>query len=188
MHKLLTEGELGCLMIRIPDYDGYKILEWSEKSIPASVLTDSGLEREVHTTVAYGFSPDVYALEVFDAVKKITGNAPVQLKLGTVGRFATNPKFDVIKVAIESPQMVALHRAIRGIFGERLNVSYADFKPHLTLAYVKKGACPFLDGHGQFVNELFNGRVFVYSSAGRKQKTEFVVPLTEAQAVTSLAG
>ena len=60
-------------MIRLPDYDGLNIVKWSEQSIPQDILRDEGIEREAHVTIAYGFAPDVYAEEVFESVKKITG-------------------------------------------------------------------------------------------------------------------
>lgn len=167
---LLTEAELGCLMVRLPLDGATKILRWSEAHIQPSDLADDGIEHEIHVTIAYGFTADVQADEVFDAVEKITGGDPLVFQLGDISRFATNPEYDVIKVEVTGPALARLHYGLRAVFKERLQVTFPDYKAHLTLAYVKKGARRDLDGHGKFNGETHIARLLVYSEPNSARK------------------
>jgi len=179
--RLLTEGKAGCLMLRLPEYDSFKVVEWQDKHIPTSELADDGFERMPHCTVAFGFVPGVEAAEVFDAAMKITAGQPIQFGLGTISRFDTNEKYDVIKVDVISEMLTSVHYALREVFGDKLEVTYDDFKPHMTLAYVRKGALKELDGNDSFYGQLFNGIDLIFSSPDHSDKEEFVLePISEA--------
>lgn len=168
-HSLLTEGELGCLMLDFEDADAFKIIDWGQKNIPEEVLDPSkGREREVHVTIAYGFHNTVSVNEI-----KPWLPYPIPLTLGKISRFRND--VDVIKVEVHSPVMEKLHYALRKHFGPKLEVSFPEFKPHLTLAYVQSGACPALDGNDYFSWQRFIGRSFTYSTPTRSSKTKFTV-------------
>lgn len=166
-------------MIRIPLVDAAKIIKWSEENIPDCCLADDGREREMHVSVCFGFANDVQSDEVFDAVRKITAGNPIVLQLGNVSRFETNPEYDVIKIDVESESLSALHYALREVFGDRVTVTFPDFRAHLTLAYTKKGALKDLDGHGKFNGDIYLARDFVYSEPDSKHKS-FMTILSES--------
>jgi hypothetical protein len=56
---------------------------------------------------------------------------------------------------------------------------YPDYKPHVTLAYVKPGACPELDGNTDFDEQKMVCTEFEYSDA-QKQKTTVLFKAPEA--------
>ena len=167
-HNLLTEGELGCLMLDLPPSDAFKVIKFNEENIPEASLAPDGREREVHITVAYGFLNTVPADEVRALITE-----PIQISLGKISRFRNQT--DVIKVEVISPGLERLHYALRDHFGPRLEISYKDFTPHLTLAYVVSGECMEVDGSDYFSGQRYVGKDFTYSSPSRSKKVRFSV-------------
>lgn len=148
-------------MARLETPDAANVLKWSHEKIPAAVLTGDGWEAEVHTTVAYGFTPAVNALRMQQALAK-WGKKEVVFALGKIGRFES-PEHDVLKVEVISEDLNTLHYFLREEFGEDLQVTFPDYKAHLTLAYVKKGACPELNDNAKFDGETYVVKKLVFS-------------------------
>lgn len=95
-------------------------------------LTADGRETEPHITVKYGLMPDTLA-----AVAQVTDRTePFYLEFGEVG-FFSNPEFDVVRVEVVSPELMALHDAIQKAAPHV--TTHPIYQPHLTLAYVKPG-------------------------------------------------
>lgn len=163
----LTESKLGCLMAKIPQSDAFKILRFSEQNIPESELADDGREREVHVTVAYGFLPEVTPSD-FPRIK------PVKFELGKISLFEPSPSRQsyVVKVEVISSDLKSLHYHLRDCFGDRLQVTFDDYKPHLTLAYCKPGAScvKSLDGSAYFDGMKFECSDFIFSRHDRSAK------------------
>jgi len=146
------------------------VLEWNQLNIPDDVLhTDpdggKGREREPHVTVKYGLlSPDIP--EELRQICKETPPFPVFL--GTVSLFTTNPEFDVVKIDVESPWLRKLNQQISDTLPHE--DTHPEYKPHLTLAYVEKGACDHLVGDDPFkaegVQREFTAYGLNFSGAG----------------------
>ena len=138
--------EYACLMVDISDGLKEKILKWNFSSITDTDLyTEEGHGRELkpHVTLKYGLldeDPEIF-------FKEIPGK-PIPFTLGPITRFTTDPQYDVLKVDVISPELAALNKKISDKF--RNEDSHPVYKPHLTLAYVKKGAAPQLDGNDAF--------------------------------------
>ena len=92
---------------------------------------DYGRETEPHVTALYGLlNHDPVA-----ASAAIAGSGPVTVKLGKLGMFESKD-YDVLKVNVEGDSLHALNRRLRS---QPYYSDYDDYKPHLTLAYLKKG-------------------------------------------------
>jgi 2'-5' RNA ligase len=101
------------------------------KSLPDEVIAEEGREAEPHITVRYGLIDEA---EV--AVDALKGFGEITAKVSGVGVF-NSKEHDVLILTVDSED---LHRANR-LLGQTCRYKKADFdyKPHITIAYVKKG-------------------------------------------------
>lgn len=158
----------GCLMADIPLNDTVRIVRWVQDNVPEADLASDGIERESHVTVLYGFSPGV-------THKDVKPHLPdeVSFRLGRIKRFPANdrrPDSDVLVLEVESEGLTSLHETLCDAMGDRVQKTYKDYTPHLTLAYVKPGACKGLDGHARFDGEVYVCDRMSFSSAGGKSR------------------
>lgn len=95
-------------------------------------LTEDGREDEPHVTVKYGLHGDDAG-----AVRKLLADEPpVRVKLGKSSLFE-NEDADVVKVDVDSPDLHRLNAKIAGAVEN--SDTHPDYKPHVTLGYVKPG-------------------------------------------------
>ena len=170
IQQLLNEGagRAGCLLIRFPVADCVEIQKWVEENIaPENIITP---ERETHVTVLYGVKDTIPPSEI----EAFCAQLPfVVLKLKSIGLFNQDLQ-DVLKIEVESPQLIEINRRLREYLGEHnIEPSKFAYNPHVTLAYVKKGSCDQFKG-----NDRFNGYVYllkdaVYSEPNSVIKHEF---------------
>ena len=136
------EKKYGCLMVELPKDIADHIRNFAKTAIKDEDLYTEeegfGREDEIHTTVLYG-------LEEKTGDKVLEAVTPVNIKLGNITRFSDDEKpYDVMIIEIESEDLHNLNEYVGDEF-EHIT-TYKDYKPHITLAYVKKGACKDLDG------------------------------------------
>lgn len=160
------EHSYGCLMVDFPEDISKEVIAWTKENVSDELLytdpekpTDYGRESHVHTTVNYGLDPKMDR----DEIKKFLGlvEGPIKVKLGKISKFDPE-KYDVIKIEVESPSLHEMHNKIKdslGVPGE----TYPEYKPHLTLAYVKKGMGDDLIGEEPFAGLEFDLTKFDYS-------------------------
>jgi hypothetical protein len=100
-----------------------------------------GMEKNPHVTLLYGLSNEA---DYFAARQKLSQLEPPVFKLGNVGSFRNDDSpYDVVILHIDSD---GFHE-INGLLQKFPNVnSFPKYNPHMTLGYVKKGACRHLDG------------------------------------------
>ena len=140
----------GCLTAMVHGTMESDLLAWGKANIPDEVLDpEEGRETETHVTVLYGFDLD---FDIAKLMAMLRNNGPAGFTLGRVGRFECE-KYDVIKVEVRSRDFIGLNAKIAKVFADGITSSEHEYNPHLTLAYVRKGACKELDGR-----EDFNGR------------------------------
>jgi len=118
-----------------------------------------GRESDTHITVLYGLE-DCSPTEVAELAAH---RRPVRVKLGKVSQFEAKD-YDVLKVEVKSAQLHNLHQTIRS---KLKNVNkFPDYKPHLTLAYVKKGkGAPWIG------DDRFDGKEFTFDRLTYTSKT-----------------
>lgn len=140
--------EYACLMADITDALKERILAWNFANIPdADLYTEEGHGRELkpHVTLKYGLldeDPEMFFKDL--------PNKPITFTLGAVSRFDTNPEYDVLKIDVTSPELSELHKLISDKYPNE--DSFPEYQPHLTLAYVKKGAGKQVEGNTSFDN------------------------------------
>jgi len=147
--------KFGCLMATLPSLDA-DAPAWAAHNVPASELAADGVETEPHVTILYGFGLGFDSGRLAQALARRT---PPVVTLGPVSRFECE-EYDVLKVDVDSPDLENLHKLLAGRFAADVTPSKWPYHPHLTLAYVQKGACRHLDG-----DRAFDGRTVAVTQA-----------------------
>lgn len=148
--------------VDLPQELSERIISWGKNLPEDEIYTeedgDHGREDEIHTTVLYGLideSPDGVA-SVLEGVK------PFKVSLGKITAFLTNDKYDVLKIDVDSPEMVKLHYALEDKLPNEN--TFPIYKPHVTIAYLKKGEAEKYIGRTDFKGEKFKAREILFSS------------------------
>jgi len=124
--------------VNLPEESAKPIKDLAQK-IPEEELytepdnNDYGREDAPHITVRYGLET-TNPKDIEPAFKDL---GPVKVKFGKVSIFETD-NYDVVKVDIESPDLEKANKKV----GETVDLpgeTFKDYKPHATIAYVKKG-------------------------------------------------
>ena len=116
-----------------------------QRKIPHRQILRSGeeyKEYEPHITVVYGIENNVPAVSVVKMCKQII-TEPIRITIGKIDRFRAE-QHDVLIIRVISPDLIKLNTAIRKKLGIKL--SYNEYCPHITLAYVNKDTCRKIDG------------------------------------------
>jgi len=93
-----------------------------------------GKEDEPHITILYGFHKEITADSFKDVIENI--KEPIEVELEGISMFE-NPNFDVVKIDVRPTAEVLKLRKQVETFPATL--TYKDYHPHMTIAYVKKG-------------------------------------------------
>ena len=138
IEKKDVEYDYSSVQLNFDEEIADKIMQYSSEIPDEYIYTEEddpsyGREDEIHTTILYGLDaeePD----EVVDLMKDVK---PFEVNLGNISYFELEEKeYNVMKVEVESEELHALNKKLRD------NVSYnndfPDYKPHLTVAYIKK--------------------------------------------------
>jgi len=124
-----------CVMARLPEQLASKVRAISEK-IPDDLIYDEGSgeqgrEDKPHTTVKYGLHTE----DPYEVAKVIGYFGPVAGELRKMSAFVNDSV--VLKMGVQSQAMQALNRLI---CRELENTdTFPEYKPHVTVAYIKKG-------------------------------------------------
>lgn len=162
------------VQVNLPDQLAQKIIKWGKDNIPDEDLYKEdnghlGREDEIHVTVLYGLHSESPI-----QTKELTSKVPAfPIELTTISLFTTNDLFDVIKIGVDSSDLVALNEKLRK------NVQHTNkhgaYQPHITVAYVKKGLGWKYNGMAEFDGEIFTANHVIFSSrSGTKER----IPLT----------
>jgi len=115
-----------------------KIQQWGKDNIPDDELNiagewGDGRETDTHITMLYGI-----CTKNREVVKKLlTTEKPIKATLDKIGCFVNNDGFDVVIVKVKSPDLERLHKKIADEL--KVEKTHDEYKPHCTIAYVKKG-------------------------------------------------
>lgn len=151
-------ADLGCIMI---DTETLSVLEHVENGEDDLVFeTDARdhtmgavAETEAHVTLLFGL------LENGNLIKKnvdaaLSGWNTPELKIAEVEAFETNPDHNVIVARIEkTPELVDGHERLLTLPNRQ---TFSEYKPHLTLAYIKKDAD--VQKWVKALGEVYNGK------------------------------
>lgn len=128
----MSDEELGCVMLEAPPASA-KLVKEIQANIPVSILTGDGLDNWPHVTVFYGTS----ATEIEKIVSEVKEFKATEITFGNVSVFNCE-KYDVLKVEVESSSLRKMNARIKSAFPSKQ--THLDYKPHMTVAYIKKGS------------------------------------------------
>ena len=171
MPESLDEGnayKYGCALVALPEGHASFVIQWGQANIPDDLIwnegDEGGRETDVHTTAKYGFVGDPLA-ELRDIGQN---TAPFPVYIGTVSLFQ-QADHDVVKLDVESPWLHQLNDELSRLPNED---KYPTYKPHITVAYVKKGSCDHLVGADLFAPEGSPSAEFMATSMDYQGATE----------------
>lgn len=124
-------------MMMVPEELAEQIVEWSDSHIDDGEIygkDGKGRDRSPHVTVQNG----IMCNDSSELEKLFSGVGPIDMKLGPLEVFSDADKeYDVVHIPVISDQLQDLN----GMIGELLEVNnpHPEYKPHITLSYVKKG-------------------------------------------------
>lgn len=139
--------------------DSERVLSWSKKHIKASNLAEDGIEDEPHVTVLFGLHTSDYK----EVKELVSDYGEFEIKLGKISKFPSQ-EYDVLKIDVSGDDLYHLNKKLREL---PHTSSFHDYKPHCTLAYVKKGSCDEFLGNRDFEGQTIKVRSIVFSSKDR---------------------
>ena len=153
----------GWVAVRLNNSVAKEIQKWGKNNIPDDELNikEGGKEEDTHITLFYGICTDNGEL-----VKNVLSNEkPISATLDKIGCFVNNDGFDVVIIKVNSPDLERLNKKI----ADELNVkiTHNKYKPHCTIAYVKKGNARKYAG-----NTIFQGKKIVFKEAVFKNSSK----------------
>lgn len=162
--------------ILLPDSLTTEIIVWGEVNIEDqdlfAMLGDFafGREYEPHVTILHGLhlhTPD-------EIVKIIDGSPTFDVRLGRISIFTGSDLYDVVKIDVYSEGLRNLHNKLSRLPHTRF---YPVYKPHVTIAYVKKDMGDRHIGNKTFDGKVWQPETLVFSSKrGKKTLTSFNQP------------
>lgn len=120
--------------------------------IPDEILAEDGREDDPHITVKYGIHSD----DPKPIAKLLQHAPPIKAVLGTLDYFDTD-EADVLIIPVDSPDLHLLNTLISN--SVKVTDTYPEYKPHATLAYLKKGYGEAFRG-----NTAFEGKTALFDS------------------------
>jgi N12 class adenine-specific DNA methylase len=125
---------------------------------PEDVHPEKGMEKRPHVTVKYGLHDNAP-----EAVKDLVANEPpVHAKITGIEVFEPEGEdYDVVVARVDSPDLVRLNAKIAAL---PHTDTFPDYKPHITLGYVKKGTGQkYADAKSPLIGRAFEVRNLEFS-------------------------
>ena len=166
--KSKSEREFSSTQVNLTGVAANKVLALARK-IKDSDLAEDGREDEPHITVKFGLHDGRPSKELRDAV---VGNGHVQAKLGKTSLFESD-RHDVVKLEVSSHDLHRLNKKVAA--SSEHTDTHPNYVPHVTLAYVKKGAGKKYAGDDSLSGEPLTFDHVVFSA---KDRTTHKLPLS----------
>lgn len=158
----------GCLMIsfELPKWEWFvgKFID-SNDFEPQKWMENKATYDECHTTVLYGFEPNVKLEEIKPLLMKLED---INVEFKSINHFG-NEKFDVVKFECESEQLRQMRKVVETLPNKQ---SYSEYNIHSTIAYVNAGLGSKYDR--TFTPFVLNPDAYLFSSNGEPVK-RFVI-------------
>lgn len=166
LQKVAKNGvvyEFSSVQFNLPSDLANSVKQWGLDNIRGSDLYTAeekyGREDEMHITVKYG----LHTTSLKRVKKVLEGFGSFKISLGKISRFVPKDKeYDVVKIEIDGEGLHELHKKL----GDALENSdeHPVYRPHCTLAYVKKGRCSQLSGENGLAGKTALVKELVFSS------------------------
>lgn len=152
-----------CVLAELGPADADTVRAWARERFAAADLAADGLEDRPHLTVRYGLEGD----DPEAVAALLEGAPPLTVRIGELSLFRT-AEFEVVKYAIDSPDLHALHERL----GELPHTdTHSEYQPHLTLAYVQPGCGERYVGAGPLTGLTLTFDALVFSDRERQRTT-----------------
>lgn len=131
--------KFSCVIFFLPAKDAQYVIDWSKENIDDSMLftdEEKGRENEVHITVFYGLHTNS-SEDVLPIVKQFES---AKVRFGSISKFESE-NCDVLKIDVDGSILRDMNKSLKEL---DFTSDFPTYRPHCTLAYVKKGSCDHL--------------------------------------------
>lgn len=143
--------------------DKQEIVNFTKSLIDKDDLLDEdSMEKIPHITIKYGLLTNDYK-EVVPIIKTLKS---INVILGKTSIFE-NDEFDVLKIDVLSKELRELNKLISDNLENE--DKYLIYKPHLTLAYLKKGMGNKYKNNNQFEGKQIKFNYLLFSSSNNDE-------------------
>jgi 2'-5' RNA ligase len=157
--------------IDVPQSLANEIVKWGRKEVSDDEIFVTqrdptfGREDEIHITILYGIHS-----ESSEGVREVIKDfGPVSVEFGKVDIFTSPLKFDVVMIEVHSDDLCRLNEKLQKSI--KFTNKYPSYKPHATIAYVKKGKGWKHQGLSKWNGTEFTSDFAVFSSKnGTKER------------------
>lgn len=153
------------VQINLPSILADQIVRWGDETIKDSDIYSPpndlihGREDESHITLLYGIHSQ--SPEQVQAI--LAREQPFEVRLGQISIFTTNDEFDVVKIETSSPSLFYFNHLLKNNLQN--TSSFDTYRPHVTIAYIKKNLYSNLIGNSNFKDWRWTANSVVFSSA-----------------------
>jgi 2'-5' RNA ligase len=144
---ITADYDYASTQVNLSDDIAKRIMDWGKENIPDEEVSDEddtqGREDNPHITILYGIV-DNAPQQVIDLLQ---GKPQATATLGKVSLFE-NDDYDVVKISVESEDLAEFQKIIWD--GVEHESDYPEYKPHVTIAYVKPGSGSLYSGATDF--------------------------------------
>lgn len=166
--------------VTLPPGQAKPFVDYANTIPENDVYTDAdikGRETEPHITALYGIEND----DAGPVRKALAGIGPITATLGNTSSFENADKpYDVLKVSVFSGDLKRVNAAVKK--ATKNSSDFPDYKPHLTIAYVKKGAAKKYINDGRFAGQQITFDTLQFRT---RDGRSIDIPLTGAATETS---
>jgi hypothetical protein len=153
--KLNGEYKNCSTQVNLPQDMAKAVMAWGQRKIEPENLYDDGenacgFEDDIHCTLLYGLTDD----DPKAVAKLLSRFGRFDVRLGLVTAFLDNPKYDVVKIDVEAPELMLMHYILKGNLPN--SNKFPTYSPHITAAYVKKGSAMGVMGDASFRGMTFD--------------------------------
>lgn len=150
--------------VQVPEDISQNVISWGRSHLSDDEIfvkqndPTYGREDDIHITVLYGIHS-----ETPDEIISLASNfGPIKVELGLTGVFYHQPKFDVLIINVKSDGLSEINKQLRTV--PSTNLYGEEYKPHVTIAYMKKGCGKHYKGLDLWSGIKFTCESLIFSS------------------------
>lgn len=126
-----------------------------QEGFEKKILAEGGVEQDHHITLLFGIIHSTENFELLQSRLKQASLGAFSCEIGSIAKFESED-YDVFYYEIKSPELekaYAVTRSVVDITSESFQKE--DYKPHMTIAFVKKGKAEELLGPNSLTGYSF---------------------------------